>query len=317
MIPRDFTATEREPEQRLAYWREDIGLNLHHWHWHLVYPGAGDPRIVAKDRRGELFYYMHTQSMYRYNIERFANKLGRVRPLLNFREVLQEGYFPKLIRSSDNTSIPPRFANSVLQDVNRPDDFTVVEVSDLERWRDRIYAAIDQGFVMRANGEQVPLDEVRGIDIIGDLFESSDLSVNQTLYGDLHNMGHNLLGFIHDPDGRYLENLGVIGENTTAMRDPIFYRWHGFVDTLFQRHKNLLTPYDVQTHLNYDGVQVGNIRLQSIGNAPANTLLTYWQRSEVDLGTGLDFGRQGNVFGQFTHLQHANFEYSIEVNNQR
>jgi hypothetical protein len=31
-------------------------------HWHLVYPfEASDRRIVDKDRRGELFYYMHQQ----------------------------------------------------------------------------------------------------------------------------------------------------------------------------------------------------------------------------------------------------------------
>lgn len=60
-IPLNYTATEREPEQRMAYFREDIGVNVHHWHWHLVYPGEGENRIINKDRRGELFYYMHSQ----------------------------------------------------------------------------------------------------------------------------------------------------------------------------------------------------------------------------------------------------------------
>lgn len=47
---------------RLWYFREDIGINLHHWHWHLVYPFEATNRaIVAKDRRGELFYFMHQQ----------------------------------------------------------------------------------------------------------------------------------------------------------------------------------------------------------------------------------------------------------------
>lgn len=50
----------------MAYWREDIGINLHHWHWHLVYPFETDIRIVNKDRRGELFYYMHHQIQARY-----------------------------------------------------------------------------------------------------------------------------------------------------------------------------------------------------------------------------------------------------------
>lgn len=60
-MPVNRTASDAEPEQRLAYWREDIGINLHHWHWHLVYPFDGPPEVVNKDRRGELFYYMHEQ----------------------------------------------------------------------------------------------------------------------------------------------------------------------------------------------------------------------------------------------------------------
>lgn len=60
-IQMNFTASDREPEQRLAYFREDIGVSMHHWHWHLVYPAEGPSDVVRKDRRGELFYFMHSQ----------------------------------------------------------------------------------------------------------------------------------------------------------------------------------------------------------------------------------------------------------------
>lgn len=145
-IPFNYTASDREEEQRLAYFREDIGVNMHHWHWHLVYPGSGTTEIVKKDRRGELFFYMHNQIIARYNIERFCHKLARVKRLNNFREIIPEGYFPKIIRSTNNRAYPPRFSRSLMQDINRND--TAVEVGDLERWRDRIYEAIDQGFVI-------------------------------------------------------------------------------------------------------------------------------------------------------------------------
>lgn len=62
-------------EHRVAYFREDLGINLHHWHWHLVYPGSNPSEknckelqihnVVSKDRRGELFYYMHQQILAR------------------------------------------------------------------------------------------------------------------------------------------------------------------------------------------------------------------------------------------------------------
>lgn len=60
-IPKDFTASDEEEEHRLFYFREDLGINLHHWHWHLVYPFDAHIEVVKKDRRGELFYYMHQQ----------------------------------------------------------------------------------------------------------------------------------------------------------------------------------------------------------------------------------------------------------------
>lgn len=67
-IPRDYTASDIDPEHRVAYFREDLGINLHHWHWHLVYPFDADVNIVNKDRRGELFYYMHQQIIARLKV---------------------------------------------------------------------------------------------------------------------------------------------------------------------------------------------------------------------------------------------------------
>lgn len=194
---------------------------MHHWHWHLVYPGEGPDNVVNKDRRGELFYYMHNQVINRYNVERMCARMERVRPLNNIRAIVPEGYFPKIIRSSNNRSYPARHPNSLLQDVNRPE--AVVELADIERWRDRIYQAIDQGYVIGANGQQISLSGPTGIDILANIVEASALSPNKVLYGNLHNEGHNIIAFVHDPERKYLEEFGVMGDVTTAMRDPIFY----------------------------------------------------------------------------------------------
>ena len=113
-----------------------------------------------------------------------------------------------------------------------------------------------------------------------------------------------------------MEQFGVMGDVTTAMRDPIFYRWHGFIDDLFRRHKNRLNPYVPAQHFAFNGVTVNSVRVRlNQRNAPENTLLTYWQRAEINLGSGLDFSREGNVFASFTHLQHAPFTYDIQVMN--
>ncbi|XP_058464518.1 phenoloxidase 1-like [Malaya genurostris] len=314
-IEPNFTASDREVEQRMAYFREDIGVNLHHWHWHLVYPAGAAPEIVRKDRRGELFYYMHSQIIARYNVDRFCNKLARARPLSNYRESIPEAYFPKMVRSSNNRAYPARAADSVLRDLNRVDNDTIVSVNDLQRWTDRIHQAIDQGFAIDTIGKNVPLDEVKGIDILGDMVEASTLTVNRRLYGSLHNTGHDVLAYIHDPDYRYLEDFGVMGDVTTAMRDPVFYRWHGMIDGIFRKFLETLRPY-TSAQLGFPGIKVNsiNVRLNK-ANAPANILLTFWQKSQIDLAAGLDFGPKGNVFATFTHLQHAPFAIELKITN--
>ncbi|XP_073819928.1 phenoloxidase 2-like [Musca autumnalis] len=312
-IPRNYTASDLEDEQRLAYFREDIGVNMHHWHWHLVYPTEGPREVVAKDRRGELFYYMHHQVIARYNVERFCNNLKLTELMSNLRAPIAEGYFPKLLSSVNNRTYPGRIANTVLRDMNRENN--VLEIAECERWRDRILAAIDQGFVVDPSGKRYPLDEVKGIDMLGDMIEASSLSINRQYYGNLHNMVHNLISFAHDPDARHLEEYGVMGDVTTAMRDPIFYKWHGYLDTIFNKFKTSLPPYD-QSHLAYRGITINNVeaKINSRTAAP-NVLLTYWQKSNVDLAAGLDFGPNGSVFATFTHLQHAPFEYVVNVTN--
>uniref|UniRef100_A0A1B6MSZ9 Tyrosinase copper-binding domain-containing protein n=1 Tax=Graphocephala atropunctata TaxID=36148 RepID=A0A1B6MSZ9_9HEMI len=313
IIPRDYTASDLDEEHRVAYFREDLGINLHHWHWHLVYPFEAALNIVNKDRRGELFYYMHQQIMARYNFERFSNNLSRVKRLLNWREPIQEGYFPKLDSLVASRVWPARNANTILSDINREVDQIKFDIQDMERWRDRFFQAIHTGSVTTSQGQPRQLDEATGIDLLGNMMESSILSVNRFLYGDLHNIGHVAIALSHDPDHRHLETFGVMGDPATAMRDPIFYRWHAFIDDIFQEHKNLLPRYTVN-QLGFNGVQMRSAEINVQGQ-PKNLLLTLWQQSDVDLSRGLDFTPRGNVFARFTHLQHVPFSYKIQVQN--
>ncbi|XP_030760912.1 phenoloxidase 1-like [Sitophilus oryzae] len=310
-IPKDFTASDLEEEHQLAYFREDIGVNLHHWHWHLVYPFEGALTVVNKNRRGELFYYMHQQIVARYNVERFCNKMKRVERLINWDEPIREAYFPKLDSLVASRSWPARVKNQRLSDVRREIDGVIVDIDDMRRWRDRIYAAIHAGVARDRNGRDVPLTEFEGIDILGNMIESSILSINRDFYGDMHNTGHIMLSYIHDPDHRHLESFGVMGDSATAMRDPVFYRWHAFVDDMFQEFKATLPRYTVN-QLNNPGVTVVEVEVQTQGGHP-NILQTFWQQSDVDLSRGMDFQPRGAVFVRFTHLQHRPFMYNIAV----
>ncbi|CAB3245542.1 unnamed protein product [Arctia plantaginis] len=309
----NYTASDLEPEQRVAYFREDIGVNLHHWHWHLVYPGeAADPAIVNKDRRGELFYYMHQQIICRFNAERYCNGLSRVRRYNDFRQPIEEGYFPKLDSQVASRAWPPRFSGTTIRDLERPVDLIKIDVSQLETMRDRFVQAIETLSVTLPNGRQVTLDEETGIDTLGNMMESTILSPNRNYYGDFHNMGHVFISFAHDPDHRHLEQFGVMGDSATAMRDPVFYRWHSYIDDLFQLYKYKLTPYG-NDKLDFPGIRVSGISVE--GTAGTNTFGTRWEESTVELGRGLDFTPRGSVLAKYTHLQHEDFTYVIDVMN--
>ncbi|XP_068145500.1 phenoloxidase 2 [Drosophila tropicalis] len=314
VIPRDYTASDLDPEHRLWYFREDMGINLHHWHWHLVYPfEAADRSIVAKDRRGELFYYMHEQIIARYNMERFSNNLARVQPFNNLRDPITEGYFPKMDSLVASRAWPPRFDNTRLGDLNREADQINLEIGDLERWRDRILEAIHQKFVVNETGQRIELDEATGIDTLGNMVEASILSPNSSFYGDLHNNGHIFISYAHDINSKHLESFGVMGDSSTAMRDPVFYRWHAYIDRIFQEHKSRLSAY-TEPQLNYSGISITGIQVATNGGQP-NVLTTFWQQSDLNLSRGLDFVPRGNVFARFTHLQHLPFTYTINVQN--
>ncbi|CAL7941780.1 unnamed protein product [Xylocopa violacea] len=314
-IPKDYTASDLDMEHRVAYWREDIGINLHHWHWHLVYPFFGDMKIVNKDRRGELFYYMHHQMLARYNCERLSNQLERVVRFINWNEPIPEAYFSKLDSIVASRIWPARTAGAVLKDVHRPINKSKFDIQDLERWRDRIYEAIHRKSVIDKNGNVIPLTEKNGIDVLGNMVEASILSPNRHLYGNIHNTGHDALACVHDPDNRYLEDIGVMGDVATAARDPIFYRWHAFIDSVFQEYKDTLAPYP-KDQLIYPGIRVTDIKVIT-DESNENVVYTFWEESDINLEHGLDFMATGKMNFKITHLNHSEFTYKIQIQNNQ
>ena len=125
---------------------------------------------------------------------------------------MTEGYFSKLDSLVASRSWPPRLAGASMKDVNRELEQIQVRVSDLERWRESLFGAIRAGSYVDTNGRRIPLDETRGIDVLGNMIDASILTPNSQLYGDMHNMLHVVISYCHDPDHRHLESTSVMGD---------------------------------------------------------------------------------------------------------
>ncbi|OXA57671.1 Phenoloxidase 3 [Folsomia candida] len=124
------------------------------------------------------------------------------------------------------------------------------------------------------------------------------------------------------------KHMGVMGDTSANMRDPAFYRWHKYIDELFDLYKQTMQPYNPtggELQLVWDGVQVQNIQVQAessrqgLAVPPQNVLRTFRMRSHVDLSRGLDYLRWGEnlgpIFARTTHLNHDAFTYTINVQN--
>jgi hypothetical protein len=205
-------------EGKLDWYREDIGANDHHTRWHVVYNGGGVPnpanpsQLIPKDRHGELFLYMHQQMLARYDAERLGVELAAAKPISTFTGPIAEGYQPNLEDFTD------RAANAPMGTATNTARLTAASKAITNELRNN-------------NGAAFKIAGRRFEDVLGTALEAAFGSPSQQTFGSLHNSGHGRIASIDDPAGN--PGQGVMGFTDTAIRDPVFYRWHRFIDDLF------------------------------------------------------------------------------------
>ncbi|MPC95696.1 Phenoloxidase 3 [Portunus trituberculatus] len=115
----------------------------------------------------------------------------------------------------------------------------------------------------------------------------------------------------------FQENLGVMSETGTAMRDPVFYRWHKYIDDIFQQYKLTQPPYTAE-ELSLSSVEVVSVAVEC--QSQKNQLITGWSTRDFEASRGLDFDNNKPdkpVIMQLKHLNHHPFVYNIEVGWER
>ncbi|XP_015605378.1 hemocyanin B chain [Cephus cinctus] len=296
IVPMKFTGSVLNPEQRVAYFGEDIGLNSHHAHWHMDFPFWMDNQ---KDRAGELFFYMHHQLLARFDAERLSNYMPPVEPLQWDKPII-EGFAPAAAYPGGQ-EFPMRPDNVYFQDLPQR---TVAEMIEFEA---RVRDAIDAGVIYDKSGIPIYLNGTQGINVLGALLESSTASIDPQFYGSLHNDAHLLLSRVADPKGKYGNPPGVMEHFETATRDPAFFRLHKHIDNLFKEHKDLLPPYTYD-EISFPGVKIEAFKV--IGESKAsepNTLITYFDESHINLGNAVN-GKPVDIRAVVSRLNHEPFK---------
>merc|ERR1712198_786670 len=299
----EFTGSLKNKEQRVAYFGEDIGMNVHHVTWHMDLPfWWTDNYGKHLDRKGELFFWAHHQLSARFDIERISNYLDFVDEL-QWDQPITEGFAPHTSYKYGG-EFPPRPDNARFEDVDG-----VARVRDMLIIESRIRDAIAHGYIVDKEGHTISIMDEHGIDVLGDVIEFSMYSPNVQYYGALHNLAHIMLGRQGDPHGKFNMPPGVMEHFETATRDPSFFRLHRYMDNIFKEHKDTLPPY-TQEELTFQGVAVDNIVVDG-------RLETSFEDFEFDLSNAVDHPEDEDVDikAYVDRLNHREFSYNIDVLN--
>lgn len=283
-------------EDRVSYFTEDIALNTYYNYLHLDSPFWMNASYNYKyENRGEYFYYTHQQLLARYVMERFSNDLLDV-DVLDFKLPIEDGYNPNL-RYPNGEEFPVRADHTDLTKLNS------YEIQLVEDFEYRIRDAIDFGFVYTKTGEKVKLTEERGIDILGQLIESTIDSVHYSYYGKLYQLSLQVLGHIHSNQ----VVPSVIENYETVLRDPVYYRLLARITRLFLRYKSHLPQY-VREDLTFPGVKIESLDIEK--------LITYFEQFDFDITTSVFITKPEEemiVKARQFRLNHKPFTYKINV----
>merc|ERR550519_2676932 len=299
-----YTGSQKNPEQRVAYFGEDIGMNVHHVTWHMDFPfWWKDHYGYHLDRKGELFFWAHHQLSARFDAERLSNNLDQVDELYWDRPI-HEGFAPHTSYKYGG-EFPARPDDITFNDVDG-----VARIRDLMIWEDRIRDAIAHGYVTGKDGSVINILDDHGIDILGDIIESSEYSPNAYYYGALHNTAHMVLGRQGDPHGKFKQPPGVMKHFETATRDPAFFRLHRYMNNIFKEFKDRLAPYTYD-ELNFEGVTIEDVKIEG-------SLETYFEDFEFSLTNAVDDTTEiadVDIAAVVKRLNHKPFSFVLNVNN--
>ncbi|CAG8468876.1 11206_t:CDS:2 [Acaulospora colombiana] len=224
----------------MFWWRNDPVANQHHEHWHIVMISA-EVDGVTRDREGENFIYMHRHMLARYDADRLGCGLEIVEPLPDYITPIPEAFYPDPYLSQDNDSnpstprvwFPARPVNETIKNIveKSSNSFTIYTVKFLNKTYNELEKWIDHKYT-RYHPVQLGWND------------SEANNLGSEIESILHNLGHEILGFLMHPYTIGYPPSVLVGARA-GLRDPLFWMWHRHLDNLYLKFQNNLGPNDL------------------------------------------------------------------------
>ncbi|KAJ6638509.1 Larval serum protein 2 [Pseudolycoriella hygida] len=308
-IPTNYTGYYyyTNPEQKLSYFTEDIGLNSYYYYFHVDYPFwmGGEEYNLYKDRRGAFFLYQYQQFLARFYLERLSNGLGEI-PNFSWEKPIPTGYYPNL-RYYNGDFFPVR--NNFYEVYTERNYYYIDLVEDYERY---IRDAIEFGFITLPGGIYVDLTKPESVEILGNFIEGNPDSKFARLHGYFE-LAKKLLGGSVETVEHYTVIPSVLEHFETAMRDPIFYQLYKYlIKYYFHWQKHL--PQYTYDELNFKGVKIESVEIDK--------LITFFDKFDADITNVVDVEvfdeKQATPLYKFGRLAHYDgHDFVIKVRQDR
>ncbi|PZC73859.1 hypothetical protein B5X24_HaOG208736 [Helicoverpa armigera] len=237
IIDANYTAMfyDNDDDSKLAYFREDIGLNSYYFLRKLrMSPWLNND---INGRYGENVYQMMKQFMARYNLERYANGMPEIEGI-DWNSLPDINYDPELVYS-DGIEFSHRTKPLVLP-VND-------ELALLQTIENNIVTVASHMRQSGYNKTQI-LNHLMEILVTGE--RSYETLARQLLGKDHTNNGH----------------VSVLEHCMTSMRDPMFWKINKKIVDLVDSALKLLPTYS-RSELYFPGVEIVNIDVKKMMTA--------------------------------------------------
>ncbi|XP_075210449.1 hexamerin-like [Lycorma delicatula] len=344
--------TPENPENRVSYFTEDVGINAYHAGFHVQNPaffGANNNNNyfdsifnnfnnnynqnynnnnyyynykVAK--RGEAFYYAHQQFYARYVLERLSNNLPIPQPI-NFNDKIEPGYNPNL-QYANGQAVPARPPNTYFQQQQKNDNNNNNnaqqpnnnQAQNPQVYEQRLQEVADTGFVQNPDGSKTNINNQYGLGILANIAANPADSPNSAYYGNYFAAGKNAIGFIVDPNNQNGVAPGAAANFATASRDPAYYQFLAKLNQIFYNFQNNFGPYN-PNELNFPGVKIQSFDV--------SRLITFFDYFNVNVDNAVNNhnnnGNQnsnnnnGQYYVKFQRLTNQPFNYKLNVQSNR
>ncbi|XP_058121474.1 hexamerin-1.1-like [Anopheles ziemanni] len=288
-------------EEIISYFTEDVGLNSYYYYFMMDYPFIlGEDKFgLMKDRRGELYWYMHQTLLARYNLERMANYMGTVKPLV-WRFPLKTGYF-SLLSYWNGVPFKSRDFNYMISDES------YMKVDWINSWESKIRQIIEAGYYIMEDGSRINLRLPESVEFFGNLLNSNVDAIDANYVGYVEVFSRLLLS--GNDFNAYKVWPSALMQFETSLRDPVFYQLYERFMDLYYYFKRFLPSYTYD-ELNFNGVIIKDVAVDK--------LVTYFDFFDADVSNVLPMQTpekyfDGSVLARQQRLNHKPFSYTMNV----